>query len=155
MILGPRMGKFLYGEREQGFIASMVLTMVAATLMTLPIILYYFGAVSLISVLPNMVILPTLPYVMGAVFLSGVFSGVPYVEMALSFIATKMLDFHIGVVAFFGQMKSFLVEIPTEQTWLFALYVVIVVPLAVGWGWRMWKKRKGKDQMALDLTTME
>ena len=155
MVLGPALAKFFYGEKKPKFIASTVLTTLAATLMTLPIILYYFGAVSLISVLPNMVILPTLPYVMGAVFLSGVFSGVPYVEMALSFIATKMLDFHIGVVAFFGQMKSFLVEIPTEQTWLFALYVVIVVPLAVGWGWRMWKKRKGKDQMALDLTTME
>ena len=147
MILGPALTKFFYGERQPKFIASTVLTTLSATLMTLPITLYYFGAVSLISVLPNMLILPTLPYAMGAVFLAGASAGIPWIETAVGFVATKMLDFHIGVVGFFGQMKSFLVEISTEQTWVFAIYIAIVVPLAAGWLWQRRQKRQELPNM--------
>ena len=67
---------------------------------------------------------------MGLVFLTGVVQGIPGIETAVSFVATKLLDFHIAVVDFFGQMKSFLVEIETNQTWVFALYLFLV-PLII------------------------
>lgn len=129
MILGPAITKFFYGEKKPGFVANMILTTLSATLMTLPITLYYFGTLSLISVVPNLLIMPTLPYAMGLVFMTGVVAGVPLVETAVSFLANKMLEFHIGVVEFFGQMKSFMIEIETEQAWVFALYAVILVPV--------------------------
>lgn len=132
MILGPRLTKFFYGEKKPGFVAEVVITTLAATLMTLPIILYYYGMVSLISVIANLLILPTLPYAMGLVFLTGAVAGVPLVETVAGFMATKILDFHIVVVEFFGGMKSFLIEIEPYQTWVFLIYLVIFVPLAIG-----------------------
>ena len=132
MILGPRLTKFFYGEKKPGFVAEVVITTLAATLMTLPIILYYYGMVSLISVIANLLILPTLPYAMGLVFLTGAVAGVPLVETVAGFMATKLLDFHIMVVEFFGGMKSFLIEIEPYQTWVFLIYLVIFVPLAIG-----------------------
>lgn len=140
MILEPWLVKFFYGTKKPKFIANMVLTTLSATLLTLPITLYYFGAVSLISVIPNLLILPTLPYAMGLVFLAGVVSGVPTLDAVVGFLATKMLDFHIGVVNFFGQMKSFLVEIEPEQTWVFGLYAVVLVPLLIS----IWQQAKLK-----------
>ena len=144
MILGPMLTRFFYGKRKPKFVASTVLTTLAATLLTLPITLYNFGAVSLISVLPNMIILPTLPYVMGLVFLSGVVVGVPGVETVAGFVATKALDLHIGTMEFFGKMKSFLVEIETEQVWVFGLYAVIGAVVVIGWLWQKRKKRRKK-----------
>ena len=125
MMLGPRLTRFFYGEKKPGFIGATILTTISATLMTLPITLYFFGTVSLISVLANLLILPTLPYAMGLVFLTGVFAGVPIVGEAVAFLATKLLDFHIFVVEMFAEMKSFLIEIPTENVWVFLIYIVI------------------------------
>lgn len=132
MVVGPRLTKFFYGERKPGFVASVIITTVSATLMTLPITLYYYGTVSLVSVVANLLILPTLPYAMGLVFLTGVFAGVPGVELVFSWCATKLLDFHILVVEYFGEMKWFMVEIPTYQWWVFLMYGLVVVPSLIG-----------------------
>ncbi len=132
MILGPRLARFFYGEKKPGFISSIILTTIAATLMTLPITLYYYGQVSLISVLANLLILPTLPYAMGLVFLTGVLMGVPGVETVISFLATKLLDFHIFVVNFFGEQGQFLIEIEPYHLQVFLIYLMILIPLSIG-----------------------
>ena len=129
MILGPRITKFFYGIKKPGFFGSTIITTISATLMTLPITLYFYGQISLISVLANLLILPTLSYAMGLVFLTGVVFGIPLIQDLVAFLATKLLDFHILVVEFFGGMKSFLIQIPPYQILVFLIYIVILVPL--------------------------
>ena len=133
MLIGPKMVEYFYGQKKPGFLGSTVTTTLAATMMTLPIVLYYYGQVSLISVIANLLILPTLPYAMGLTFLTGVVSGVTLVEVVISWCAKTLLDFHIGVVEFFGSMPEFLVKIPAYQPWVFLIYVPIVIGL-------LWKK---------------
>ena len=131
MMLGPSLTKFFYGEKKPGFFGSLVLTTLAATLMTLPVVLYYYGQVSLISVIANLLILPTLSYAMGLTFLTGVVAGVPFLETAVSWCATKLLDYHIFVVESFGAMEQFLVKIEPYQPQVFLIYVPIVILLLV------------------------
>ena len=131
MILGPRIQKYFYAEKKPGIIGGTVITTIAATMMTLPITLYYYGQVSLISVVANLLILPTLSWAMGAVFLVGVVAGVPFVETVVAFVATKILDFHIMVVEFFGGMTQFLVKIEPYQVWVFGIYGVIIIWLLI------------------------
>ena len=100
--------------------------------MTLPITLYYYGTISLISVAANLLILPTLPYAMGLVFLTGVVSGIPGLETVVAFVTQKLLDFHIAVVNFFGEMSYFLIKIPQYIPWVFLIYLLIIVPLLIG-----------------------
>lgn len=140
MILGPKLTKFLYGNKKPGFVMEIVLTTIAATVMTLPIILYYYGTMSLISVVANLLILPTLPIAMGLTFATGVLAGIPGVEVAVAFVATKILEFHIAVVEFFGGMKSFMVEITPGQVWVFLMYIVIAVFLLMGWVRRKYRR---------------
>jgi competence protein ComEC len=132
MLLGPRLNKFFYGEKKPGFIASTVLTTLAATLMTLPITLFYFGQVSLISVVANLLILPTLSVAMGLTFLTGVVAGLPFIEIVVSSMAIWLLDFHIGVVEFFGGMEQFLVKIEPYNPWVFLIYVAVLAPMIGG-----------------------
>ena len=51
-----------------------------------------------------------------------------------------MLEFHIGVVGWFGEMRQFLIEIPKYQWQVFLIYGLIVLALAAGWIWRKRKK---------------
>ena len=132
MLVGPKLAKFFYGDKEPGFIGGTVLTTIAATVMTLPITLFYFGQVSLNSVVANLLILPTLPVAMGLTFLTGVVAGVPFVENVVSATTTWLLDFHIGVVGFFGEMEQFLVKIEPYNPWVFLIYLPILILLLAG-----------------------
>ena len=142
MVLGPRLNKFFYGMRKPGFVGATIITTVAATLMTLPITLYYYGTVSLISVVANLLILPTLPVAMGLVFMTGVFAGVPLVDVAVAWCATKLLDFHIMVVGWFGEMKWFVVEVPVYQPQVFLIYLPVII-LAIAGSVRTYLFRAG------------
>jgi competence protein ComEC len=132
MVVMPRLARFFYGERKPGFVGSTVLMTVSATVMTLPIALYYYGQVSLISVVANLLILPTLPFAMGVTFMAGVVSGVPVVELMVGWVARMVLQFHIAVVEFLGQQKSFLFEMEAKQPAVFLIYGVILVLMVFG-----------------------
>lgn len=127
MLLLPELTKIFYGEKKPGFVATTVLMTVSATLMTLPVVLFYYGQVSLISVVANLLILPTLSFAMGLVFLTGVLVNIPLINVVVAWCATKVLDFHIMVVEFFGEMKQFLVRIEPYQPWVFLFYAVILL----------------------------
>jgi competence protein ComEC len=140
MILGPEFTRYFYGEKKPGFVMGVIMATVAATLMTLPIILYYYGMVSLVSVVANLLILPTLPYAMGLVFLVGLVAGVPGVSMVVGWCAKMMLDYHIAVVGWFSEMRMFLVEMPKYQWWVFVIYVVIGMGFLWGFVIKKWKE---------------
>ena len=131
MMLGPGMVRFFYGVKKPGWIASLVLMALAATAMTLPIILYHYGTISLISVVANLLILPTLPWAMGLVFTTGVVAGLPGVEIVVGWCANMLLKYHIAVVGWFGGMRQFLVEVPKYQGWVFGGYGIVGVIMMV------------------------
>lgn len=131
LILSPAIQKFFYGEQKPNFLASAIITTISATLATLPITLFYFGSISLISLVANLLILPTLPYVMGLTFFTGFFAGAPLIQDVLGFLTTKSLDFHIMIVNFFASQTFFIIEIPTGNPWIFLLYVPIFLPFLV------------------------
>ncbi len=132
MILGPRLTAFFYGDRSPGFVASIILTTVSATLMTIPITLYFFGTFSLISILANLLILPTLPIAMGLTFFTGALADIPIINTVASFLTTKILDFHIMVVDFFAAAKSFLITIDPYNPWVFVIYVPVIIMMLCG-----------------------
>lgn len=129
MIIGPILSRFFYGNRRPGLIASTIVTTISATMMTLPITLYYYGTFSLISVVANLLILPTLPLAMGLVFLVGVFAEIPFISLMMAWSAKTLLDFHITVVEWFAKMHEFLIEIPKYQNVVWLIYVLIVLAI--------------------------
>lgn len=125
MVIAPMMRKYFYGKRKPGLIAALVITTLSATMMTLPITLYYYGVVSWISLVANMLILPTLSWAMGLVFLTGVVVGIPGIENVVAFLTKQLLTFHIWIVELFGSMREFVVTIPQYQWWVFLIYAVV------------------------------
>ena len=146
-VVGPSVTKWFFGEKKPGAIGSLIMTTISATTMTLPILLYYYGQVSLVSLLANLLILPTLPYAMGLVFGAGIVAGIPVIGDVVGFVATKVLEYHIAVVGIFGEMKQFLVKIDEGNPWVFLIYAVVAV--AVVWKYlRIKKLRKVRVDIA-------
>lgn len=140
-ILAPRFQNFLFGKEEPGLIGQNLIISISATLMTLPIILFCYGQISLLFLVTNLIITPTLPYVMGAVFTSSALLGVPLLGDLAALMATKMLDFHIVSVEWFGKMRQFLIEIPKEQWQVFLLYGLIMLFLFVSQMKSLWHNK--------------
>ena len=132
MILAPKIQRYFYGEQKPNFLATTIITTVAATIMTLPITLYYFGSISLVAVVANLIILPTLPYAMGLVFLAGITARMPGVGEIMGFLATKLLDLHILIVEFLSEQKYMMIEIGKNETWVFLMYAPIVAGFLIG-----------------------
>ena len=139
MVFGPRIKHFFYGKKKPGMIMEVIITTIAATMMTLPITLYYFGQISLLSVVANLLILPTLPYAMGLTFLAGVVAGVPGVCTVMSWMVKQLLDYHIGVVGLFAGRKEFLIKMPLSQEWVFIIYIPIMILLLVPKMVKLWE----------------
>ena len=142
MMIGPRVTKFFYGAKRPGLIGGTVIATLSAMVMTLPIILYHYGMMSLVSVMANLLILPTLPWVMGLVFVAGAVVGLPGVPMVAGWCATKMLDYHMMVVGWFAGMREFVVEVPKYNNWMWGVYGIIGLGLLFASTKRLWYDKR-------------
>lgn len=155
MVLAPGSVRFFYGQQVGGryvsgekpnMVAEIIVATISATLMCAPILLYYFGSISLISILANLLILPTIPIAMGLMFLSGLVGYIPngfgFLKMAVVKITTLLLDYHILVIEFCSKQTGFLVQIPKGDFRVFLLYIPILLPFIVGNLVRARKTRK-------------
>lgn len=132
MILGPALTHFFYEKERLPFLASLLLTSISATFLTLPITLYYFGQISLLSLLANLLILPTLPLAMALIFATGLLAGLPLISLLVAFITTKLLSLHLVIVEFFAAQTNFLITTDRYQPQVFLLYIPILLPFIIG-----------------------
>ena len=136
MVLGPLVEEAFYAEKTPGIIAGTVLETVSASLLCTPILLFFFGKISLISLAANVLVLPTISLVMILVFATGVVDllGLGLAAELFGSAASLVLKYHLWVIDFFGKRKEFLFEMKKEQLLVLLLYVPIVIWL--GWSWK-------------------
>ena len=142
MLMGPILQSFFYGEREPGLLGGTLLETVSASIVCVPIILYFFGTMSLISLIANLLVLPTISMAMTLVFMTGTtgllvnglttaFEWVAtlfwWLPEVFGWMTTKLLSFHLTVINFLGEQKQFIVEIPKEQWVVFLMYVPMII----------------------------
>lgn len=127
LILAPLLTKFFYGEKTPNLLSTVLLATLSATLMTAPILLYYFGSLSLISIFANLLILPTIPFAMGFTFLTGISGFFFPLHWIVVKITTIILDYHLLVIRFFGSQKVFLLTLPANDPRVFLLYLPLVI----------------------------
>lgn len=129
LVLLPRLQKQLYGGKNPPWLANMLLTSLATSLLCAPILIYSYGIVSLLSFVANLFILPTLPYAMLLIFLTGVISFLPFIARLIAQIASWLLDFHIFIVNYLSQKTMFILNFSTGNPWIFCFYLVIIAYL--------------------------
>lgn len=126
LILGPALTKFFYGDKEPKILGATLLETVSASLLCTPIILYFFGSFSFISLLANLLILPTISAAMALTFATGLLFFFPPAAQIFGFLSHLLLSFHLGVINFLGEQNLFLLQIPAENPQVFWLYLFII-----------------------------
>ena len=136
LILGPLLTHLFYGDKKPNFLSATLLETISASLLCTPLILFTFEQLSLISLAANLLILPTIPCAMALTFTTGVCSFWPWLADIIGKISEFILNFHLGIIDFFGQQTIFLITIEKNQPWVFALYGFLILPF----GFWLYKK---------------
>lgn len=126
LILAPRLTKFLYGGKKPPWLASMLITSLATSLICTPLLIFNFGTFSLLSFVANLVILPTLPCAMLLVFLSGATSFLSFLATPIATLATILLNFHINFINFLSTKTALIFELSPADPRIFLLYLPII-----------------------------
>lgn len=127
MLVAPALQGFLYGGKKPPWLAGMLMTSFATSLICAPILIYNFGTISFLSFVANLFILPTLPYAMLLVFLTGVTNFCPLVARFVGQLATLLLDMHIWLVNFLSEQTIFIFELPAGNLHFFWIYLPVII----------------------------
>lgn len=141
--LQPRFGPE-YARKATQLMAEVLFATLAATLVTLPIILYHFGQLSLISPLANLFVLPAQPGVMtwgGLATLTGMV--VPAAGQLLAWVAWLFLAWSIGLVRFFASFPGATVPLSISPAGFVAVY-----GLLFGLTWLAYQKPEKRRELS-------
>jgi competence protein ComEC len=133
LVVAPLITAYFYAAAKPNFIASTIIETTAAQICCLPLLLFLFGTVSIISLFANILILPTIPLTMLLTFLTGVTSFLPPIASIFGWLTTRLLAYHIFVVEFFGSLNWALVEIPINHPLTLLGYPLIITALIYIW----------------------
>lgn len=142
LILAPRLQKSFYGGKSPPWLASMLITSLATSLICAPILIYSFGTISFLSFVANLIILPTLPYAMLGMLLVGLASPFHFVASLFSKPTIWLLDLHIWLVNFLSEQSSFILKIPSGDPRIYLLYLPIAAYLVLPSIYKYSKKAK-------------
>lgn len=131
-------------QQMMGLLSEAVLVTLAAQVLTLPMMVAYFGQLSLISFLANALVLPAQPGVMlwgGIATLVGMV--VPVLGQLLGWVAWLFLTYTIALVRALATVPGAAVAIDASPTLILLLYALIA---AITWLAKM--KRERRRQVA-------
>ncbi len=103
--LYPWFGNKLYKIPELGGLKELFLMTLSAQIAVAPLLIYYFGNFSLISLPTNVLILSFLPYAMLAGFIAGLAGMIfPILGQVVGYVAWAITAYQIWVVEFFASL---------------------------------------------------
>jgi competence protein ComEC len=157
LVVSPLLEKYFYGDELQKkthFFGRLVITSISTLLMTAPILLFFYGKISLISILANILISPTIALAMGLTFLTGFSSLLSsflasvfgFLASSFGFLTDQIIHYHIFVVQSLAEIKFFLIEIKPQNPLAFLVYIPVLVML--GLVWRRTTRSRGRGGLS-------
>ena len=129
MILAPLLKKFLFERPEKlGSFINIFFETLSAQIATLPLLIYTFGAFSLVSLAANMLVLPFVPIAMLLTFLTGIFAWIfAPIAYIFGFFAEMILKFSIFVAKFFAANPNAQMELTLGLSEILIIYGALIL----------------------------
>jgi competence protein ComEC len=108
---------------------SILIATSSAILFTLPLILYYFGRLSLVAPLANIVVLPTVP----AIMFFGFFIAMPFVGAGFAFVARLLMTYLLWVISHLSRWPHAAVSLKISGWYVLLLSVLIIGMYVLLW----------------------
>lgn len=126
-------------RRSSGFVSWLTHTLaetISAQIAVLPLLIYLFGSVSVISPITNVLVLAAVPYTMAVGFITGALGFIaPISSEPSGWVVWILLHYMLWVIEFFAKFPY--------ASWAFPAWVIIPLLIMYGVvGWNVWKKSK-------------
>ncbi|HSX42709.1 MAG TPA: ComEC/Rec2 family competence protein [Candidatus Saccharimonadales bacterium] len=150
MVLGPVITRKFYGEKEPPLLVGIALESICAEIMTLPVILYIFGQMSLVSLLANVLVVALIPLAMLLSFVAGL-AGMLIGNVAgwFAWPANILLTYMLDVV----RLLSRIPHVFQQDRYLSVLDMVFCYLAVVGLVWISYRKRRRGQHALLSVIT--
>lgn len=129
IVLAPLLQKFFFGNKPPGTLRQIIGETLSAQIMTLPVLIAAFGAVSNVSLIANVLILPFVPLAMLLVFVSGILVSVPLIGWVVAIPTTWLLSYMIMVAKWVADLPWAQTEISFNVIQVVLSYAVIIVAI--------------------------
>jgi competence protein ComEC len=117
-------------------VTQMLIETVAAQVLTLPLIMYVFGRLSLIALLANLLIVPLVPLAMSVSFGAGLMGmGLPFMAGWFAWPATILMTYIVDLIRLLSQLPRASVGLQIDARQLSGCYVLVLMIV-----WLLWKK---------------
>lgn len=127
MFLAPVMQAFFFGDKKPGALRQIAGETIAAQVMTLPLLMLYFGSFSLVAIFANLIILPFVPLAMLFVLLTSVFVRmVPILGDFVGFLTQIILDSMLSVATFWAKLEWSEMEVQVNFGEVILMYFVAI-----------------------------
>ena len=101
----------------------------SAQIMTLPVLIAAFGAVSNVALIANVMILPFVPLAMLLVFVSGILSTIPLIGWLIAILATYLLKYMTITAGWLANLSWAQTEISFGIWQIVLAYLVIIIAI--------------------------
>jgi competence protein ComEC len=147
LVLAPQVVARLFRSRQPKFIELILIETLCAQVLTLPLILYIYNEVSLISVVANMVVVPLVPLAMLCSAVAGV-AGMALPQFAgwLAWPAQVLLTYMLDLVNVMSRPPGVLVHRTLSVVGMMWLYVCIAIVI-----WVLTVKNRSKHATLTDI----
>lgn len=136
-----------FARKDPKLILQLFLETTSAQLMTLPLVMYIFGNISVVSLLANMLVVPLIPLAMAVTFIAGI-AGMTIVPIAswLAWPTTVILTYILDVISLMARIPNALAgaKIAWWQMLLAYGYLCVMVGL--------WWQKKGRNAKITDMS---
>jgi competence protein ComEC len=111
---------------------DMVLETISAQILTIPIIIYIFGKISLVSLLANILVVPTIPIIMLLTFLIGIFGFFAnLILIPIIFITTQIINYIIFIVEYCSRLSWSQKEVSITKLEMLICYFLILIFVSI------------------------
>lgn len=142
LVVAPAVQKRIYGlKKEPHVIAKILLETGSAQIMTLPIIMFVFGEISLVSMVANILVVPLVPLAMLLSLVAGIAGMVlPLASGIFAWPARVILDFMLSVSSILSRIPHAFKQATISAYTMTIAYVFVVILVIV-----MHQKAKTSD----------
>ncbi|MDR0591140.1 MAG: ComEC/Rec2 family competence protein [Candidatus Nomurabacteria bacterium] len=127
MIFAPLLYAYFFGKRKPNFLVQVLFETFSAQLLVLPILIYFFGQISVVSIFANMLVLPTIPITMLLTFLAGLFVLVVFpLGQLFGWLANIILGYHLNVMEHFGSLEWAMVPAELNAVGAVVCYAALI-----------------------------
>lgn len=146
IILAPLITSIIYKNKQPPMLIELLITTMAAQVMTLPIILYSFGELSPLSLIANLLVLPFIPLAMLLTFLAGILAFfAPSLATLIGLPSYWILKYTTSVINTLASAPIGAISIDLSKFGVALSYVLIVMLILLIWKITKYNFRSNKD----------